>query len=68
VATGNSASPQQFRVKIAPTELLASAWTVKVPNAGTDSLTVDGVPRAVLDVRPLLEGETVALYELEVAG
>ncbi|WP_289294518.1 hypothetical protein [uncultured Reyranella sp.] len=68
VDAGNSGTQQQFRVKIAPTELLASAWTVKVPSANGDSLRVDGRDRAVLDVIPLREGETVALYELLVAG
>lgn len=68
VDTGNSGTQQQFRVKIAPTELLASTWAVKVPSANGDSLRVDGRDRAVLDVIPLREGETVALYELLVAG
>ena len=67
VDTGNSATQQQFRVKIAPTELLGSAWTVKEPKKG-DRLFVDGRDRSVLDVIPLHEGETIALYELEVAG
>lgn len=66
--TGNSGTQQQFRVKVAPTELLASTWAVKVPSANGDSLVVDGRERAVLDVIPLREGESVALYELLVAG
>jgi len=65
---GNSAEQQSFRVKIAPTELLASAWAVKAPSASTDSITVGGIARTVLDVRPLGDGATVALYELDVAG
>lgn len=68
VDTGNSATQQEFRVKIAPTELLASTWAVKEPSANGDALMVDGRPRTVLDVKPLREGETVALYELLVAG
>lgn len=64
---GGSANQQRFRVKIAPTELLASAWTSKVPSS-TDTLTIGGRVRAVVDVRPLGDGETVALYELEVVG
>lgn len=68
VAVGNSAEQQQFRVKIGVAELAASAWAVKVPNAGTDSLTVDGVERAILDVRPLNDAGVTALYELEVVG
>lgn len=65
---GGSAQQQRFRVKIAPTELLASAWTSKVPNSGTDTLTIGGRVRVVVDVRPLGDGDTVALYELEVVG
>ncbi|MFN4017610.1 MAG: hypothetical protein ACK4JB_19880 [Reyranella sp.] len=66
--TGGSAEHQRFRVKIAPTELLASAWATKVPSSSTDTLTVGGRPRTVVDVRPLGDGDTVALYELEVVG
>lgn len=70
-AVGN-ASQQSFRVRIATTELNASDWAVKVPSAGGDgagdTLTVDGRTRAVLDVLPLRDGDTVAMYELEVAG
>lgn len=63
---------QSFRVLIAPTELLASAWASKVPTSGgegpADTLTVDGRVRNVLDVRPRRDGDVVALYELEVVG
>ena len=65
---GGSAEHQRFRVKIAPTELLASAWATKVPSSSTDTLTIGGRVRAVVDVRPLGDGDTVALYELEVVG
>ena len=65
---GGSAEHQRFRVKIAPTELLASAWASKVPRSSTDTLFVGGRPRTVEDVRPLGDGDTVALYELEVVG
>lgn len=68
VAVGNSAEQQQFRVKIGVAELTASAWAVKVPSAGTDSITVDGVERAILDVRPLNNAGVTALYELDVVG
>lgn len=68
---GNS-DQQSFRVLIAPTELLASAWASKEPTAGgegpADTLTVDDRARNVLDVRPRRDGDVVALYELEVAG
>lgn len=64
---GGSASQQRFRVKIAPTELAASAWVSKVPAYG-DTIAVAGVPRAVMDVRPLSVGNSVALYELDVVG
>lgn len=66
--TGGSAEAQRFRVKIAPTELLASAWATKVPNSGTDTLFVGGRPRTVVDCKPLGDGDTVGLYELEVVG
>lgn len=65
---GGSAQHQRFRVKVAPTELLASAWASKVPSAAGDTLTVAGRPRTILDVRPLGDGDVVALYELEVVG
>lgn len=66
--TGGSAEQQRFRVKIAPTELLASAWTSKIPNSGTDSLTIGGRARTVVDCKALGDGDVVALYELEVVG
>ena len=66
--TGGSAEHQRFRVKIAPTELLASAWASKIPSSSTDTLTVGGRPRTVVDFCPLGDGDTVALYELEVVG
>lgn len=65
---GGSAEHQRFRVKIAPTELLASVWTSKIPSSNTDTLIVASRPRTVVDVRPLGDGDTVALYELEVVG
>ena len=64
---GNSSAQQRFRVKIATAELTASAWTTKVP-ARDDTIVIDGRTRMVDDVRPLLDGATVALYELEVVG
>jgi len=64
----NSATQEQLRVRIAPTEIAASAWSSKIPSAATDSITIGGRERTVLDVRPLMEGEAVAMYELEVAG
>jgi hypothetical protein len=68
VSVGNSAEQQQFKVKIGVAELAASAWSVKAPNSGTDSITVDGVPRTILNVEPLKEGATTGLYLLEVVG
>ena len=65
---GGSAEQQRFRVKIAPTEMLASAWMSKVPSSSTDTLTVGSRPRTVVDCKPLGDGDTVALYELEVVG
>ncbi len=70
-ALGN-ADQQKFRVKIGTAELTASAWATKIPSAGGtaagDTLTIGTHVYNVLDVRPLSDGETVALYELEVAG
>ena len=66
--TGGSAEAQRFRVKIAPTELLASAWMSKVPSSAGDTLTIGGRARTVVDVRPLGDGDIIALYELEVVG
>lgn len=68
VEIGGSAAQQQFRVKIGTAELLASAWSVKVPSSGTDSITADGRARTILDVRPLNDAGVTALYELEVVG
>lgn len=65
---GGSAEQQRFRVKIGTAELQASAWATKVPSSGTDTLTVGGRVRTVVDVRPLGDGDTVGLYELEVVG
>lgn len=65
---GGSAEQQRFRVKIGTAELLASAWATKEPSASTDTLTVGGRVRSVRDVRPIGDGVTVGLYELEVVG
>lgn len=65
---GNTATQQQFRVRIAPTELQASAWASKVPSADSDTLVVDGRRRTVLDVDPIYDGDTLAMYEITVAG
>jgi len=67
-----NADQQSFTIKIGTVELANSDWALKVPSAGGDgagdTLTVDGRVRAILDVRPIRDGETVALYDLEVAG
>ncbi len=65
---GGSAEQQSFRVKIGTAELDASSWATKVPSAATDTLTVGGRVRTVIDVRPIGDGGTVAIYELEVVG
>lgn len=65
---GGSAEQQRFRVKIGTAELLASAWATKVPSSSTDTLTVGGRVRTVVDCKPLGDGERVGLYELEVVG
>jgi hypothetical protein len=64
---GGTASQQVFRVRIAPTELAASDWATKEPKR-TDSIVIGGRTRTILDVRPISDGDVVALYELEVAG
>lgn len=64
---GGSSARQRFRIKIAPTELLASAWTSKAP-ARKDTIVVNGRTRMVEDARPISDGATVCLYELEVVG
>ena len=48
--------------------MLASAWATKIPSAATDTITVGGLVRAVMDVRPLNDGGVTVLYDLEVAG
>lgn len=68
VENGGTAVLQSFRVRIAPTELLASVWATKVPSAETDVLVVESRPCAVLDVEPIHDGDTLAMYELTVAG
>lgn len=65
---GGSAEQQRFRVKIGTAEMLASAWATKVPSSSTDTLTVGSRVRAVVDCKPIGDGDTVALYELEVVG
>lgn len=64
---GGTAAQQSFRIRIAPTELLASAWAVKEPKR-KDAIVLGGRTRAILDVQPLRDGDVVAMYELEVAG
>ena len=64
---GGTAEQQVFRVKIGTAELTASAWSVKAPKRG-DKITIGGWTRSVRDARPISDGSTVVLYELEVAG
>ena len=63
----NTAVQQRFRVLIGTAELTASAWASKVP-VRTDKLTFAGRVRAVMDARPIKDGDTVGLYELDVVG
>ena len=67
VDVGGSAVQQEFRIRIGTTELAASPWASKAPGRH-DSIIVDGRERSILDVRPLGDAGTVALYELLVAG
>ena len=67
VDVGGSAVQQEFRVKIGTSELSSSVWTSKAP-VRHDSIVIDGRERSILDVRPLGDAGTVALYELLVAG
>ena len=65
---------QRFRVKIGGAALAGSGWASTIPTkggdgvTGGDTLTIGGRVHAILDVHPLSDGETVAVYELEVAG
>ena len=67
-----NADQQSFTVKIGTAELAVSDWASKAPSAGGDgvgdTITIDGRVRAILDVTPIRDGETVGLYELRVAG
>lgn len=65
---GGSADHQQFTVLISTTELLASSWSSKVPSSSTDTLTVGGRVRTVIDCRPMGDADVVAGYELVVVG
>lgn len=65
---GNTAEQQRFRVRIGTSELAASAWAVKAPNAQGDTLTVDSYVRTITDAQPLNEAGTVVGYVLEVVG
>ena len=67
VDVGGSAVQQEFRVKIGTSELSSSVWTSKAP-VRHDSIVIDGRERSILDVRPLGDAGTVALYELLVGG
>ena len=64
---GGSAAQQEFRIRVGTTELAASPWASKAP-VRHDSIVIDGRERSILDVRPLGDAGTVALYELLVAG
>jgi hypothetical protein len=64
---GNTSTQSVFRVKIGTAELSASAWSTTAPLRG-DKLLVDGRTRSVRDAFPLKDGDTILMYELEVAG
>lgn len=68
VPIGGTATQQDFDVKLSTTQLRASSWVSKVPSAATDSITIDGRTRTILDVRPLKDGDDIAAYVLSVAG
>lgn len=67
IDVGGTAVQQEFRIKMGTTELVASPWASKAP-VRHDSIVIDGRERSILDVRPLSDGGTVALYELLVVG
>jgi hypothetical protein len=67
VDTGGTSVQQEFRLRVATTELLASAWSTKAPRR-SDTITIGGRARSILDVRPISDGDTVAMYELVAAG
>lgn len=64
---GGSSAQQSFRVKIGVSELAASSWPSKVPARG-DTIAVGGVPRAIEDAQPVMVGEVVLMWLLEVTG
>jgi hypothetical protein len=64
---GNTSAQQNFRVKIAPTELEASSWASKVPTR-TDAIVIGGRTRSIIDAQPEGDSGVVALYVLEVVG
>lgn len=64
---GGSATQQSFRVKVGTVEILASSWASRAPVRG-DTLSVGGTPRAVMDVQPVMVGEIILMYLLEVVG
>lgn len=64
---GGTAAQQVFRVKIGAAEIAASSWASKVP-VRHDSIVIGGRERTIEDVRPLSDGDTVAMYELQVGG
>lgn len=57
-----------FKVRIAPTEILASSWSSKVPTSSGDRLVIASAEHAILAVEPIYDGDTLAMYELTVAG
>lgn len=68
IEAGGSSAQQEFKVRVAPTEIAASAWSPAAPSADTDILVVGGRERAVKDVEPIYDGDALAMYELTVAG
>lgn len=68
IEAGNTATQQVFKVRITPTELLASSWASKVPASSGDVLVVEGRIRTVIEVEPIHDGDVLAMYDLTVAG
>lgn len=68
IEAGGSSTQQEFKIRIAPTEIAVSSWSPKAPSARGDVMVVGGVPRTILDVEPIYAGTELAMWELLVAG
>jgi hypothetical protein len=68
VDAGNTATQEEFQIRLSKTQLLASSWATKEPSADSDSIVVDSRLRTILDAQPRGDAGVVAFYLLTVAG